>query len=76
MTKFEDLFEHLDTHTQVMDSSMSAAMTLSTPQDQVEGLMKQVSLLFTQFLLLSFIKWVLTTPSGSRGEWSRSFEST
>lgn len=43
MSKFEDLFEDLDTHTQVMDSSMSSAMTLSTPQDQVEGLMKQVS---------------------------------
>ena len=42
MSKFEDLFEDLDTHTQVMDSSMSSAMTLSTPQDQVEGLMKQV----------------------------------
>lgn len=43
MSKFEDLFEDLDTHTQVMDSSMGSAMTLSTPQDQVEGLMKQVS---------------------------------
>ena len=50
MTKFEDLFEDLDTHTQVMDSSMSAAMTLSTPQDQVEGLMKQVSVKYHQYV--------------------------
>ena len=50
MSKFEDLFEDLDTHTQVMDSSMSSAMTLSTPQDQVEGLMKQVS----HFLVIYF----------------------
>lgn len=61
MTKFEDLFEDLDTHTQVMDSSMSAAMTLSTPQDQVEGLMKQVSMnqlrntTPTQFFCIIFI---------------------
>ena len=64
MTKFEDLFEDLDTHTQVMDSSMSAAMTLSTPQDQVEGLMKQVStpiLPIPSFLNLSFLN-LLSLP--------------
>jgi len=44
MGKFEDLFEDLDVHTQVMDSSMSTATTLTTPQDQVDSLMKQVYL--------------------------------
>ncbi len=42
MGRFEELFQDLDVHTQVMDSSMDTAMTLSTPHDQVEGLMKQV----------------------------------
>ena len=44
MGKFEDLFEDLDVHTQVMDSSMSTATTLTTPQDQVDSLMRQVYL--------------------------------
>ena len=42
MSKFEDLFEDLDVHTQVMDSAMSTATTLSTPEGQVDSLMKQV----------------------------------
>ncbi len=42
MSKFEDLFEDLDVHTQVMDSSMATATTLSTPEGQVDSLMKQV----------------------------------
>ena len=44
MAKFEDLFEDLDTHTQVMDSAMSTATTLNTPQNQVDSLMTQVGL--------------------------------
>ncbi|XP_065188333.1 charged multivesicular body protein 1a-like [Sycon ciliatum] len=43
MDKFESQFEHLDTHTQVMENSMSAAMTLSTPENQVESLMQEVA---------------------------------
>ena len=43
MEKFEGLFEDLDVHTQVLDSTMSAATTLNTPDDQVESLMKQVA---------------------------------
>lgn len=43
MGKFEDLFQDLDVHTEVMESTMGAATTLSTPQDQVEGLMRQVA---------------------------------
>ncbi len=42
MSKFEDLFEDLDVHTQVMDSAMSTATTLSTPEGQVDTLMRQV----------------------------------
>ena len=44
MAKFEDLFQDLDVHTEVMDSTMSAATTLNTPENQVTGLMKQVHL--------------------------------
>lgn len=43
MSKFEGLFEDLDVHTQVMDSAMSTATTLSTPEGQVDNLMKQVA---------------------------------
>ena len=43
MSKFEGLFEDLDVHTQVMDSAMSTATTLSTPEGQVDNLMKQVT---------------------------------
>jgi charged multivesicular body protein 1 len=43
MSKFEDLFQDLDVHTEVMDSTMSAATTLNTPEDQVTGLMKEVA---------------------------------
>ncbi len=43
MSKFEGLFEDLDVHTQVMDSAMSTATTLSTPEGEVSSLMKQAS---------------------------------
>ena len=52
MAKFEDLFQDLDVHTEVMDSTMSAATTLNTPEDQVTGLMKQVHLPRLPFSLL------------------------
>ena len=42
MEKFERLFGDLDVHTSVMDSTMSSATTLNTPEDQVTGLMRQV----------------------------------
>ena len=47
MGKFEDLFQDLDVHTEVMDSTMSAATTLNTPEDQVTGLMKEVRVMPT-----------------------------
>ncbi|XP_031555674.1 charged multivesicular body protein 1a-like [Actinia tenebrosa] len=43
MEKFEGLFEDLDVNTQVMESSMGQATTLTTPQDQVEALISQVA---------------------------------
>ncbi|PIK59028.1 putative charged multivesicular body protein 1a-like isoform X2 [Apostichopus japonicus] len=43
MEKFESQFEDLDVHTQVMESSMGAATTLSTPTDQVDQLIKEVA---------------------------------
>eukprot|EP00112_Aurelia_sp_Birch-Aquarium-sp1_P015444 Seg342.3 transcript_id=Seg342.3/GoldUCD/mRNA.D3Y31 product="Charged multivesicular body protein 1a" protein_id=Seg342.3/GoldUCD/D3Y31 len=43
MEKFEKQFEDLDVHTQVMESSMGDAVTLTTPQDQVDQLILQVA---------------------------------
>ncbi|XP_065914948.1 charged multivesicular body protein 1a-like [Dysidea avara] len=43
MEKFESQFEDLDVHSQVMEGAMGNATTLSTPQDQVESLIKQVA---------------------------------
>ena len=43
MEKFESVFTDLDTHTEVMENTMSSATTLSTPENQVEGLMQQVA---------------------------------
>ncbi|XP_041454761.1 charged multivesicular body protein 1a-like [Lytechinus variegatus] len=43
MEKFEGQFEDLDVHTQVMEGSMGAATTLTTPQDQVDQLIHQVA---------------------------------
>ena len=42
MGKFEELFQDLDVHTQVMDSTLSSATTLTTPENQVDALMRQV----------------------------------
>ncbi|XP_064404424.1 charged multivesicular body protein 1b-like [Halichondria panicea] len=41
MDQFERQFEHLDVQTQTMDEAMSGVTTLTTPEDQVEGLMRQ-----------------------------------
>lgn len=43
METFEKQFEDLDVRAGVMDSTMSSATTLSTPQDQVDLLIKQVA---------------------------------
>ncbi|XP_035678720.1 charged multivesicular body protein 1a-like [Branchiostoma floridae] len=43
MEKFEKQFEDLDVHTQTLESSMGTATTLTTPQDQVDDLIKQVA---------------------------------
>jgi charged multivesicular body protein 1 len=43
METFEKQFEELDVRAGVMDSAMSSATTLSTPQDQVDLLIKQVA---------------------------------
>jgi len=43
MEKFEKQFEDLDVHTQVMEGSMGDAVTLTTPQDQVDQLILQVA---------------------------------
>ncbi|KAJ8041190.1 Charged multivesicular body protein 1a [Holothuria leucospilota] len=43
MEKFESQFEDLDVHTQVMENSMGAATTLSTPAEQVDQLIQQVA---------------------------------
>ncbi|GFR65063.1 charged multivesicular body protein 1a-like [Elysia marginata] len=43
MEKFEKQFEDLDVRTSTLETSMGAATTLSTPQDQVESLIQQVA---------------------------------
>jgi len=43
MEKFEKQTEQLDVHTSVMDDTMGAATTLSTPQNQVDALILQVA---------------------------------
>lgn len=43
MDKFETQVQNLDVHTSVMDDSMSSAMTLTTPQNQVDDLIHQIA---------------------------------
>lgn len=43
MDKFEQQVQNLDVHTSVMDDSMSSAMTLTTPQEQVDSLIFQIA---------------------------------
>ena len=43
MDKFEKQFENIDVQTGVMESSMGAATSLSTPEDQVDSLIQQVA---------------------------------
>lgn len=43
MDKFETQFSDLDVQTSYMEETMSATTATSTPQDQVDGLMKQMA---------------------------------
>lgn len=43
MEKFEQQFEDLDVRNSTLEEAMGGALTLSTPQDQVEALIKQVA---------------------------------
>ncbi|CAC5400260.1 CHMP1 [Mytilus coruscus] len=43
MQKFEKQFEDIDVRTSTLENSMGAAMTMSTPQDQVDQLIQQVA---------------------------------
>ncbi|XP_078066770.1 charged multivesicular body protein 1a isoform X2 [Mustelus asterias] len=43
MDKFEQQVQNLDVHTSVMEDSMSSAMTLTTPQEQVDNLILQIA---------------------------------
>ncbi|KAJ1940306.1 Vacuolar-sorting protein SNF7 [Linderina macrospora] len=43
MDKFESQFEDLDVQTGYMEGAMGGVTTLSTPQDEVDGLMQQVA---------------------------------
>ncbi|XP_034031553.1 charged multivesicular body protein 1a [Thalassophryne amazonica] len=43
MDKFEGQVQNLDVHTSVMEDSMSSAMTLTTPQNQVDDLIQQIA---------------------------------
>ncbi|KAG8428924.1 hypothetical protein GDO86_018855, partial [Hymenochirus boettgeri] len=43
MDKFDQQVQNLDVHTSVMEDSMSSAMTLTTPQEQVDNLIIQIA---------------------------------
>ena len=43
MDKFESQFSDLDVQTAYMEETMSATTAVSTPQDEVEALMKQTA---------------------------------
>ncbi|KAK9685563.1 Snf7 [Popillia japonica] len=43
MDKFEQQFEDLDVHSNVMENAMSQTTTTAVPQNEVEGLMQQVA---------------------------------
>ncbi|XP_073439835.1 charged multivesicular body protein 1a isoform X1 [Dendrobates tinctorius] len=43
MDKFEQQVQNLDVHTSVMEDSMGSAMTLTTPQEQVDNLILQIA---------------------------------
>ena len=43
MDKFESQFSDLDVQTSVMEEAMSSTTATSTPQDQVDQLMKQMA---------------------------------
>lgn len=43
MDRFEQQFENLDVQSQVMEDTMSASSTLTTPQNQVDALMQEVA---------------------------------
>ena len=58
MDRFEQQFENLDVQSQVMEDTMCASSTLTTPQNQVDALMQEVadeagSVLCTHILSLS-----------------------
>lgn len=43
MDKFESQFADLDVQTSIMEDTMSSTTAVSTPQDQVDGLMRQMA---------------------------------
>ena len=43
MDRFEQQFENLDVQSQVMEDTMCASSTLTTPQNQVDALMQEVA---------------------------------
>jgi charged multivesicular body protein 1 len=43
MDRFEQQFENLDVQSQVMENTMCASSTLTTPQNQVDALMQEVA---------------------------------
>ena len=43
MDRFETQFENLDVQSQVMENTMMASSTLTTPQGEVDALMSQAA---------------------------------
>jgi len=55
MEKFEKQFEDLDVQIETMEGAMQNTTTLTTPQDQVDSLIKQVADEHGLFLFFSFL---------------------
>ena len=53
MDKFENQFEHLDLHTQVMEGSIGDAMATQTPSSQVDALIQKVNSVSTVHILMT-----------------------
>ena len=67
MDRFEQQFENLDVQSQVMEDTMCASSTLTTPQNQVDSLMQEVADEAGSVSLSAFLPRVVFDVEGSGG---------
>ncbi|VDP82960.1 unnamed protein product [Echinostoma caproni] len=63
MSKFESQFEDLDVKSATMENAIGNAVTLSTPEDQVNALLKKAA----EEQQLDISDWLANAPSLSEG---------